>query len=692
MPDKMDPIQKEIRFSVVMYGGVSLAIYINGVSQEIFKMVRATARKEYHAIAEPDNNEYLLSDEELSGSEKVYRQLGKLLKASFVVDILSGTSAGGINAVYLAKSLANDQPFQPLKDLWIREGDINLLINDKDSLADLAGLSAQPETASLLNSQRMYYKLLAALDSMDGLPIPANQASLNGGPFKKSPYVGELDLFVTAPIYTDCRCLPAKLLIEASETDWRARLYTPLQNYSRRSENDLLFRLDLGYRLRRLQFLQKIINQLMVHTGTTQDSSVEASAIHNLLRVSLVSVNLQDPQQEAAFRGELHRIKAKLNAAYNILRDAGRSLRTRGLCTENYPDLDVPEAYIFQVRKLGELLNASSPDRAAIGDQIEAISLLLFSRNEEQPGYLGEKFSEASAQIEQVLGEAVDPKQADLLPAQIDARSVLAYFYKHYEYYDMVTYPILLDAPVGESGIVKVFRISPEDAPCIFDQKASSRKKLLGTKFANFGAFFDKSWRENDILWGRLDGAACLINALLPEESEWKTNLRVEAQDAILRDDAIYKKLQERVASKRVASKRAASNGKNPDFPLPSGGRSELIEAFQEFQMDEAYLPERIQRLAVRAAPVLSLVLKSMLSRRQYLRLFVVWIPPAARVYNAILKVRAFLHLPWKLRKPAQAKYGAAVVSVRSNPHLSHYRRLLKKCGSVGLDPTLPLS
>ena len=30
----------EVRFAVVMYGGVSLAIYINGVAQELFRLVR----------------------------------------------------------------------------------------------------------------------------------------------------------------------------------------------------------------------------------------------------------------------------------------------------------------------------------------------------------------------------------------------------------------------------------------------------------------------------------------------------------------------------------------------------------------------------------------------------------------------------------------------------------------------------
>jgi hypothetical protein len=37
-------IEKEIRFAVVMYGGGSLAIYINGIAQELLKMVRSTAK------------------------------------------------------------------------------------------------------------------------------------------------------------------------------------------------------------------------------------------------------------------------------------------------------------------------------------------------------------------------------------------------------------------------------------------------------------------------------------------------------------------------------------------------------------------------------------------------------------------------------------------------------------------------
>src|SRR5437763_8395402 len=36
-------VEKEVRFAIVMYGGVSLAVYINGVAQELLHMVRSTA-------------------------------------------------------------------------------------------------------------------------------------------------------------------------------------------------------------------------------------------------------------------------------------------------------------------------------------------------------------------------------------------------------------------------------------------------------------------------------------------------------------------------------------------------------------------------------------------------------------------------------------------------------------------------
>ena len=202
--DDVPIIEKEIRLAVVMYGGISLAIYVYGVATELYHLVRATATR-YN----PEGQDaYVIPRSELKGTESVYRDLGQKLHARFVVDILSGTSAGGINAVYLAKALANDQDFDALKNLWIEEGDIHRLINDKQSRAGLGGLKEQKIPQSLLNSQRMYYKLLEALDRME--TSSDDKSSI------LSPFVRDLDLSITA---TDIRGLVTPVKLAGGETN-----------------------------------------------------------------------------------------------------------------------------------------------------------------------------------------------------------------------------------------------------------------------------------------------------------------------------------------------------------------------------------------------------------------------------------------------------------------------------------------
>jgi len=248
-------IKKEVRFAVVMYGGGSLAIYINGIAQELLKMVRATAddqqiggdfkntEKVYRQLA------LLLSDEELlkdiaglkdkeqikqilnaliqknnespfnsfnqvkevrrknqrtiepdNGAKQAAQKLEEIRQRAlklnnssvrFIIDVITGSSAGGINGVFLAKALANNQPIDDLKKLWLAEGDFAKLLNDKYSTANTP-LKRPGHPLSLLNSQRMYLKLLEALDEMDR----GQKLALN------SPNVDELDLFVTVTDFT----------------------------------------------------------------------------------------------------------------------------------------------------------------------------------------------------------------------------------------------------------------------------------------------------------------------------------------------------------------------------------------------------------------------------------------------------------------------------------------------------------
>src|SRR5262245_13517306 len=75
----------EVRFAVVMYGGVSLAIYINGIAQEMLHWVRSTAKAANVNVAPQPNNPSTFdcaeSELSLSGTERVYRKLSYILAA-----------------------------------------------------------------------------------------------------------------------------------------------------------------------------------------------------------------------------------------------------------------------------------------------------------------------------------------------------------------------------------------------------------------------------------------------------------------------------------------------------------------------------------------------------------------------------------------------------------------------------------
>ncbi len=121
--------QKELRIALVCYGGVSLAVYMHGVTKEVWKLARAS-----RAFHDGDTD----AAETRDGAEAVYLRLlahlrdknGLLLRV--LPDILTGASAGGINAVFLAEALHSGRSLDPLTDLWLENADIDRL-TDKDA-------------------------------------------------------------------------------------------------------------------------------------------------------------------------------------------------------------------------------------------------------------------------------------------------------------------------------------------------------------------------------------------------------------------------------------------------------------------------------------------------------------------------------------------------------------------------------
>ncbi|TNE62246.1 MAG: patatin-like protein [Alphaproteobacteria bacterium] len=135
--------EKELRLALVCYGGASLAVYMNGISNEILKLVRAS--RAFHGItnraARHDATFESAAPERPyhTDTEALYFELLKALSHKLdlrvIVDVISGASAGGINGIFLARALAHDLDLDPLRTMWLNLGDVEELM-EEDTLAD----------------------------------------------------------------------------------------------------------------------------------------------------------------------------------------------------------------------------------------------------------------------------------------------------------------------------------------------------------------------------------------------------------------------------------------------------------------------------------------------------------------------------------------------------------------------------
>jgi patatin-related protein len=128
--------EKELRLALVCFGGVSLAIYMHGITKEILKLVRAS--RALHGITDrikrPNASfgDFVDCNDPEYDSEAIYfdllRELGRKIELRVIVDIIAGASAGGINGTMLARALSHDLPTARLRDLWLDHADISELL------------------------------------------------------------------------------------------------------------------------------------------------------------------------------------------------------------------------------------------------------------------------------------------------------------------------------------------------------------------------------------------------------------------------------------------------------------------------------------------------------------------------------------------------------------------------------------
>jgi patatin-related protein len=119
---------KELRLALVCYGGVSLAIYMHGVTKELQKLVIAS--NEYDRDADRENPFPDGSSERVYWDTLAAKERGDI-RTRVVVDVISGSSAGGINGICLAKALAHDLDQEGLRRVWLEKGDLKRILAER---------------------------------------------------------------------------------------------------------------------------------------------------------------------------------------------------------------------------------------------------------------------------------------------------------------------------------------------------------------------------------------------------------------------------------------------------------------------------------------------------------------------------------------------------------------------------------
>lgn len=139
--------EKELRLALVCYGGISLAVYMHGITKEIWHLARAS-------------QQHSAGDTGLSGSARVYQDLlieierDCQLKLRVLPDIIAGASAGGINGIFLAQAITTGQSLEPLTLLWLNYADVEQLLDPEARRSSVIGsVWSVPFARSLIGTQ-----------------------------------------------------------------------------------------------------------------------------------------------------------------------------------------------------------------------------------------------------------------------------------------------------------------------------------------------------------------------------------------------------------------------------------------------------------------------------------------------------------------------------------------------------------
>jgi patatin-related protein len=125
-PSGVTELTQELRLATTITGGVSLAIWMAGVVRELNLLAQASEWRRSGKEFPPQGT----LTAEAAAALGLYRDLIELLDLVVDVDLMSGTSAGGIGAALLAWSRVRGSDLGKLRDIWLNLGALTKLLRN----------------------------------------------------------------------------------------------------------------------------------------------------------------------------------------------------------------------------------------------------------------------------------------------------------------------------------------------------------------------------------------------------------------------------------------------------------------------------------------------------------------------------------------------------------------------------------
>lgn len=632
----------ELRLGLVLYGGVSLAVYIYGVVVEVQRLLRASAA-----------HEGLTGADRESESSAYLEALATAGLSRATVDIVSGTSAGGINGVLLAKALAVGADVAEVRDLWLDGGEIDglmhragdatpgslidtnvyagMLSGGFGGLDEAAGTTPVPpppafdlfvSATHLLGDRRgfrdmfggeieaLVHRFVFALkrrerygrdDFVANAPLVKLSRATSAfpvafQPVKLEPADGLLQPFDEPEgWFADGGILNNKPFTEALEAIFTRSSDRPVRRWLLSVDPDPKASTEErpGPEPGFDQVLAKAVAGIPRYQSIAAD--LESLGKHNE-RVRRVNRTALDLERDLAASGA---VGAPAGSAYRRLRrrawagEAGAQLfaALRPGAEREELDRDAVAAALVElaareigdsagtdlafekrrayylVKLVGMAASVEGGEAAAVRDALwmgfEAASQALWEAVGDPtygPGADDPANRVPSGEVEDFARlrltaaipalTAATKRIGDDLAAALSGVEVtlpsdggtdetvrvsLRDVFDRFEQRDALLLPIELGGGLGSRDTVSHAQISVRTAR---GTGVPPEQKLAGDAVGHFGGFLDRAWRENDLMWGRLDGAEILIKTMLAEQPpEARAAAIAAVQEEIFREE-----------------------------------------------------------------------------------------------------------------------------------------------------------